>query len=124
MAICVSGYFDSRTNKLLASKMPQREGTVKVAPLGVTRGVSTATGSGADPASLDCGVGKAGAEPAVCADALNAKAIRATRNMDMEFPHFAKRRKVEKQRYTHHNLVVKLRHKKWPFSRAACKAPG
>jgi hypothetical protein len=61
------------------------EGTVKVAPPGVTRVVSAATRSGADLASAACGdPGALEADVALCANVVNArKATRAVRCMDM-----------------------------------------
>jgi len=61
------------------------EGTVNVAPPGVTRGASADTRSGVDLASCDCGVvGEAEVFGAFSANVLNArKASRAVRYFDI-----------------------------------------
>jgi len=63
----------------------QPEGTVKVAPPGVTRGVSAAIRSGADLASAACGdAGRLAADVTLCAKVVNARrATRAVRYMDI-----------------------------------------
>ena len=79
MAMCVSVSGGARITRSLPVTIDQPEGTVKVAPPGVTRGVSATTSSGADLVSAACGdTGRTEASVALCATGLNArKTIRA-----------------------------------------------
>jgi hypothetical protein len=71
--------------RFLPATIDQPEGTVKVAPPGVTRGVSTVSRSGADLASAACGdAGGLEADVALCVKVVNTRrATRAFRYMDM-----------------------------------------
>ena len=80
----------------------QPEGTVKVAPPGVTCGVSAATRCGAELASAACGdAAMLEANVALCEKVVNVrKASRAVRYMDMGVTRLVKMGKLRDQRYT------------------------
>jgi len=83
--MCVSVSGGSRMTRFFPLTIDQPEGTMKVAPPGVTRGVSAATRSGADLASADCGdAARLETHVAPCPKVVNArKGTRAVRYMDM-----------------------------------------
>src|SRR5438270_343975 len=101
MAMCVSVSGGSRMTIFFPVTIDQPEGTVKVAPPGVTRGVSAATRC-ADLVSTACGdAAMLEADVAVCAKVVNArKATRAVRYMDMGVTRLVKMGKLRDQQYT------------------------
>src|SRR6476660_7387458 len=86
MAICVSVSGGSRITRFLPVTIDQPEGTMNVAPPGVTRGVSAATRSGADLVSDACpGVGGFAAKSGAGAAVNARKAKRIVRDRSMYF---------------------------------------
>jgi hypothetical protein len=75
----------SNTTRFLPVSIDHPEGTVKVAPLGVARGVLAATRSGADRASCVCGNACRGdADVDACANALSPRSVtKAVRHVNM-----------------------------------------
>src|SRR5271163_1856974 len=87
MTMCASGSGGPSMTRSFPVTIDQPAGTVKVAPPGVTRGVSAATCSGADLKPIDCGDAAGLEANARGAKAANArKAARTIRYMDIVSP--------------------------------------
>lgn len=95
--------------RFLPVTIDQPEGTVKVAPPGVTLGVSIANRSGADFAGADWDDGGVESDAAPSAKLVNARrAARTIRSMDILSPKSLTTREIaEPTQYTQHCCVAK-----------------